>query len=442
MAFVPFHYTNLNEVKEEANNLGIDLNFSNDMSLFHKEAVVNNIKIPNRLAVQPMEGCDGSNDGSPGVLTKRRYERFARGGAGLIWFEAVAVVPEGKASPNQLQITEKNISEFQSIVETIKKSAKEQHGDDFSPVTIMQLTHSGRFSKPYGKFEPIIACKNPFFEDKYKNEDSAKVVSDEELEKLEDEFVKAALFAKRAGFNGVDIKACHYYLCSELLSAFTRRGKYGGDFEGRTRFLLNIIDKVKDAVGKDFIISSRLNIYDGIEFPYGWGVDRENYLKPDFTEPLKLVGKLYEHGVRLIDITMGTPYLNPHVNRPYDKGDYVPPEHPLEGVARMVNGIGEIQKAYPQMLIVGTGYSYLRQFSHYLAAGSLENGLTSLVGFGRMALAYPDFASDILNKGELNKSKSCIACSKCATLLRAGVNTGCVVRDAEKYMSAYKEVAQ
>ncbi len=440
MAFVPFRYKTLSDVRSEAENLGLDLKLSDKMSLFHQAAIVNGISIPNRLAVHPMEGCDGTNEGSPGPLTNRRYERFARGGAGLIWFEAVAVASEGKASPKQLQVTEKNLSEFQKTTEGIRKSAREQHGSDFTPVTIMQLTHSGRFSKPNGKFEPIIACKNPFMENKYKNEDNARIISDGELERLEDEYVKSALLAKKAGFSGVDIKACHHYLISELLSAFTRDGKYGGDFEGRTKFLLNIVDKVRDAVGKDFIIASRLNIYDAIEYPYGWGVDRNNYLNFDLTEPLKLVGLLYKRGVGLIDITMGTPYLNPHVNRPYDKGDYMPPEHPLEGVARMVNGIGVIQKAYPQMLVVGTGYSYLRQFSPYLAAASLEHGLASLIGFGRMALAYPDFASDILSRGELNKSKTCVACSKCATLLRAGSNTGCVVRDAEKYVPMYRKV--
>jgi len=440
MEFKTFHYKTLNDIKEEAERLGLDLKFSDNMDIFLNEAEVCGVRIPNRLAVHPMEGCDGDEDESPGLLTKRRYERFARGGAGLIWFEAVAVVPEGKASPRQLHITENNLSGFEDIIKLIKKSAREVYGQRHEPVVIMQLTHSGRFSKPRGTFEPVIACKNPFMENKYKNEDIARIITDEELEKLEDEFVKAALLAKKAGFDGVDIKACHHYLASELLSAFTRSGRYGGDFKGRTRFLLNMVDKVRDAVGKDLILASRLNIYDGMAYPYGWGVDKEDYLKPDFTEPLQLAGLLWERGVRMLDITMGTPYLNPHVNRPYDQGDYVPPEHPLEGAARMVNGIGVIQKAYPEMAIVGTGYTYLRHFSPYLAAGSLENGLATLIGFGRMALAYPDFAADILNKGELSSRKSCVCCSKCAKLLRAGANTGCVVRDAEKYAPIYKEV--
>lgn len=433
-----FNYSNLEALIEECVKAGVNLPFSNNMEVFKNKANVNGYVIPNSLAFHPMEGCDGKKDGSPDELTIRRYKRFARGGAGLIWFEAVAVVHEGRANPRQLWIHKENVGEFKKILNTIMDTAHEEYGEDFNPLCIMQLTHSGRFSKPNDDFAPIIACENPYINSRYHNEDIAHVITDEELEALEDKFVEAAVLAKEAGFHGVDVKACHRYLNSALLGAFTRKGRYGDTFEGRTRFMLNVVDKIKANLGGDFIVTARMNIYDGIPYPYGWGVDKEDYLKVDLTEPKKLISLLYERGVRLINLTMGTPYYNPHVNRPYDKGGYLPPEHQLEGVARLINGIGEIQKTFPGLAVVGTGYSWLRQFSASLGAGVLENGMATLIGFGRESFAYPDFAKDILTKGGLEKNKCCIACGKCTEIMRAdGGTPGCVIRDSVVYAPIY-----
>lgn len=437
MEYKEFNYSNIEEVKEECRKLDINLRFSENMEVFKKPVNVNGKIIPNSIAFHPMEGCDGKRDGSPGQLTIRKYQRFARGGAGLIWLEAVAVVHEGRANPRQLWIHKENIEEFKKLYNTIVSSAQEEFGKDFTPITIVQLTHSGRFSKPNNGFEPIIARKDPYIDSRYNNENIAHTITDEELEQLEDRFVEAALLVKEAGFHGVDIKACHRYLNSELLSAYKRDGKYGGSFEGRTRFFINVIDKVKAAVGDDFIVASRMNIYDGIQYPYGFGVDKEDYLELDLTEPKKLISMLYDRGVRLMNLTMGTPYYNPHVNRPYNKGGYLSPEHPLKGVERLTNGIGEIQRCFPNRVIVGTGYSYLRQFSTNLGAGTLENGLATLIGYGRQAFAYPNLAKDILTNNVMDKSKCCITCGKCTEIMRNNGTTGCVIRDAKVYLPIY-----
>jgi 2,4-dienoyl-CoA reductase-like NADH-dependent reductase (Old Yellow Enzyme family) len=434
-----FNYKNLEQLREECKSFDLQLYFSDNLDIFKKTVNVNGVTIPNSIAFHPMEGCDGKLDGSPDELTIRRYKRFAKGGAGLIWFEAVSVVPEGRASSRQLWIHKQNVHEFKKIYNLIIDNAHEEFGNNFTPVCIMQLTHSGRFSKSSKGFEPIIACENPQINERYKNENIAHIITDIELEALEDKFVEAAVLANEAGFDGVDVKACHRYLNSELLAAYTRKGVYGESFAGRTRFTLNVVDKIKARLGNDFIIASRMNIYDGIPYPYGFGVDREDYLKLDLTEPKRLIGELNKRGVKLINLTMGTPYYNPHVNRPYDKGGYIPPEHPLEGIQRLVNGIGEIQKEFPDMAIVGTGYSWLRHFSSNLGAGSLENGLATLIGFGREAFAYPQFAKDILEKGEMDKNRCCIACGKCAEILRAGGTSGCVIRDASVYSHIYKQ---
>ncbi len=440
--FTEFHYGSLLAMQEDARSLELDLPVHEDPSPLLEPLILRSDThewvLPNRLACHPMEGSDANPDGTPGPLVVRRYERFAAGGAGLIWFEAVAVVPEGKASSRQLCINEQNVPAFAALVKRIAEVAAETYGKAHKPLVLMQLTHSGRFSKPEGKPAPIIACRNPYLDERCKVDDSTTPISDEALEALEGKFVQAALLAKRAGFDGVDIKACHRYLASELLSAHTREGRYGGDFEGRTRFLLNLVDRIREACGPDFLLGSRVNLYDGIPFPYGWGVDPEDAGKLALDEPVRLAGLLYEKGVRLLNATMGTPYYNPHVNRPYDKGGYIPKEHPLIGVARLLEGAAAIRKAVPELAVVGTGYTWLRQLAVPLAAGMVEAGKVSVVGFGRQAFAYPDFADDIRRTGGMVKDKCCITCGKCAEILRAGGTAGCVIRDAGVYAPLYK----
>lgn len=434
-----FNYTNIDEILKDSKALGLDLYLPDNLDTLKKKVTIGEYEISNSLAFHPMEGTDSKLDGGPDELTIRRYERFAKGGAGLMWFEAVAVVQEGRASPRQLWIYEDNLSEYQKLYEYMDRNMHEALGKDFKQLRIMQLTHSGRFSKPGGQAVPIIAVHNPYLDPIHKLTDDYPVITDDQLESLEEKFEEAAVLAQKAGFQGVDIKGCHRYLNSELFSAFTRQGRYGETFEGRTRFLLNIVDRVKARLGSKFIVTTRMNIYDGIAYPYGFGVDKEDYSKMDLSEPLKLIGLLYEKGVRIINLTMGTPYYNPHVNRPYDKGPYIPQEHQLVGVNRMTQGIATIQKAYPDLAVVGTGYSWLRQFSANYIAGCLEKGYATIAGYGREAFAYPDFARDIIQNGGLKKEKCCIACGKCTEIMRSGGTAGCVIRDAKVYAPIYSQ---
>ena len=251
-------------------------------------------------------------------------------------------------------------------------------------------------------------------------------------------YARAAILAEKAGFDGVDIKACHGYLLSELLSAHTREGKYGGSFENRIRLLLDIIDAVRAVLRPETILASRLSVSDMIDYPYGFGVTETVPAAPDLAEAKKLIGILMEKDLTLVDMTMGSPYFNPHINRPYNKGGYVPPEHPLRGVERLICASREIQTAFPSLTLIGTGYSYLREFAPYVAAGALRDGDATLIGFGRMAFAYDDFARDMI-AGEVHKNKVCIACSKCTEIMRAGGTTGCPIRDQEIYLPIYRQ---
>ena len=434
-----FACKSLEEVRACAQRAGVELPLSENTDILKRPIEVAGHTLPNRIAVQPMEGCDGERDGSPAELTRRRYERFARGGAGLIWVEACAVVEEARANPRQLWLRPENLDSFKRLTDEIRENSLKANG--YAPLLILQATHSGRYSKPQGVPAPRIAYNNPLFE-KDGPLPASCIVSDDEIERAEDATAVTAALAQRAGFDGVDVKSCHRYLGSELLSAYTRPGRYGGDFENRTRYLRNGIAKAKAAVTGGFIVTSRLNIYDGFPYPYGFGVRPEGGLEPDMTEPIRLVERLHrELGLELIDITIGNPYVNPHVNRPADIQPYPLPEDPLCGVARMLDCVGAVKAAVPDLCIVGSALSYLRSFSGNLAAGAIEAGKYDLAGFGRMAFAYPDFARDLLAGGGLDEKRCCITCGKCSQLMRMNSTAGCVVRD-EYYTQLYKELTR
>ena len=430
-------YSAVEEFLIQNKELDTELPFSENTDILGKSLTVGKKTVSNRLACQAMEGCDGNYDGTPGELTKRRYDRFAKGGAGLIWYEATAVLPEGKANPRQLYINKNNLDAFRRQTEAIKEAAVKENG--IEPVVIMQATHSGRYSKPQGIPAPLIAYNNPVFE-KENPIPKENIVSDTYIDQVKEALINASLLAEKAGFDGVDIKACHRYLNCELLSAFEREGKYGGSFENRTRLLRESILGAMEVTSEDFIVTSRLNIYDGFPYPYGFGVREGAGTDIDLSEPAQLIGLLKSYGVDILNITMGNPYFNPHVNRPFAKGGYETKEHPLEGVARMLKGIADIKREVPGIKLIASAFSYLGAAAPFVAAGFIEAGLFDIAGFGRTIFAYPDFAKDILNNGCMDKNKLCICCSKCSEIMRTpGGTPGCVIRDSKLYAPIYQK---
>ncbi|MBR4051285.1 MAG: flavin oxidoreductase/NADH oxidase [Clostridia bacterium] len=431
-------YTSREEFTSQRDELKLNIPYAENVSVLNTPVQIGKKAVQNRLACQAMEGCDGTADGSPDELTVRRYDRFAKGGAGVIWFEATAVMREGRANPRQLWIHQNNINDFQREVERIKQTAVKENG--FEPLVIMQATHSGRYSKPDGAPAPLIAYNNPIFE-KDNPIDKSRIVTDEYIDTVKEALIEASLLAEKAGFDGVDIKACHRYLNCELLSAYTREGRYGGSLENRTRLLRESISGAKEVCNKDFIVSSRLNVYDGFPYPYGFGVSNDGSTAFDPTEPIWLLKELEKSGVELLNITMGNPYFNPHVNRPFASGGYEIDEHPLEGVARMLNGTAELKKQVPNIKIISSALSYLGVAAPNVAAGYIEKGSFDIAGFGRTVFAYPDFAKDIINDGSMKKEKLCICCSKCTHIMRCpGGTPGCVIRDKDVYLPIYKKL--
>ena len=432
-----FHYKTLEEVKERAEELKVYLPFSSSTDILKTPLKVGNVTFHNRMGIAPMEGADSLEDGSPTDYTIRRYVNEAIGGSALIWFEAISIVPEGRSSKTQLLLTEENVESYKRMNEKIKEAGRKANG--FEPYLIMQANHSGRYSNPDNRPAPMIAYRHPQLE-QYRAADDSCIVTDDYLKSLEESFGKAALLAKKAGFDAVDIKSCHGYLLAELLSAYDRPGQYGGNYENRTRLLKNGIKAAKVWEDENFQVTCRLGIYDGYEYPWGFGVSEGSGLKPDLKEPIRLVKELYGNcGIQMMNLTMGNPYATTHVTRPFDMGKYEPEEHPFTGIGRMIAGIGEVKKAVPEMVIFGSAPTYLRQFADLYTAGAVEEGFCDGMLFGRMAFADPDYANEIIKNGRIDPKRVCMTCGKCGDLIRAHKPTGCVIRDPKTFMPFYKE---
>ena len=429
-----FRFRSAGGLRDEARRLGLDIPYQDDISALLEKAPFAGRVIPNRLAVLPMEGADAEASGGPSESTRRRYRRYASGGAGIIWCEATAVRADGRSNPAQLMLTEGTIGGFARLVEEIRDAARKVRGPAHSPLLVLQLTHSGRFAKPEGAPRPIIVQNNPHLDPLHDLAPDNPLVSDDELAEIRDDFVEAADLAASAGFDGVDVKACHGYLVSETLGAHSREdSRYGGPFENRTRLLLEIVRHIREEAPR-LLVTSRLSASDTVPFPYGFGMDPDEPEKVDLTEPKALVGLLAKSGVRFLALSLGIPAWKPYVGRPFDEpvpGGEVPGEHPLEGVARHLRVAAEIQRSSPGTAVIGAGYSWLRGFGPGVAAALVGAGRSAALGLGRGALAYPDFAADLLERGRLDPGKVCTTCSLCSHLLRRQRRVGCVVRDPE-----------
>jgi 2,4-dienoyl-CoA reductase-like NADH-dependent reductase (Old Yellow Enzyme family) len=415
---------------------------------------VGGITVGNRWCIHPMEGWDANRNGSPSEHTLRRWRNFGRSGAKLIWGgEAAAVRPDGRANPNQTLAVNANRAGLAQLLEELQRSHRENFGSLDGLLVGLQLTHSGRFCKPNdnARFEPRIAYHHPLLDAKYHidSRDGTIVFTDAELDRLVDDFVAAARLAYEVGFQFVDVKACHGYLLHEFLSARRRPGKYGGDLAGRSRLLCTIIERLRDELPQ-LIVGVRLSVFDSVPYasgrqlgqpmdfdallPYdcGFGVDVNDPTRMDLTEPIELMRLLADRGVAAINVTCGSPYYNPHMQRPaiFPPSDgYLPPEDPLVGVCRQIHATRVCKLALPALPIVGTGYSYLQEFLPNVAQAAVREGWTDFVGLGRMVLAYPELPADALAGRALARKQICRTFSDCTTAPRSGLVSGCYPLD-------------
>jgi len=446
-------------LRKEIDRLRLDIPLEADIRESLKPGRIGHREVGNRYVIHPMEGCDGTLDGRPDEITYHRWGRFARGGAKVLWGEACAVVPEGRANVRQLLFSKDNLPELKKLIAFARDEHRKSCGsaDDF--LIGLQLTHSGRFAYPAPSVvtrDPVIDPTARFGKERKPMAADHPVLTDEQLDRLQDAYVAAAVMSKEAGCDFIDIKQCHRYLLNELLGARLRPGRYGGSLENRTRFVCDTLRRVRDAVGKDMILATRVNVFDAdpyrknaatgigepVEYPTpylnAFGVNPDNPLEPDLREPIEAIRRMREAGLQFLNISAGCPYYNPHFGRPADTpppDGYDMPESGLVGVDRHFRMAEQIQKALPDFPMVGTGYSYLRHYAAEDGEANLRAGRISYVGIGRGAIAYPDWVKDLQAKGSLEKLKACITVSYCTTLMRTKTNelgqyaAGCVPRD-------------
>ncbi len=383
--------------------------------------------IPNRICIQPLEGYDSCPDGSPSDLVYRRYRRFAGSGAGLVWFESAAVAEDGKSNPHQMMLTPGKISGFRTLLEEMDRICLDQFG--FRQYKVLQLTHSGRVSRgPDWKPRPLAARRLET------DTDETVTASDERVFSLIEETISHAVMAMEAGFDAVDIKACHGYFLSEMLSAFDRKGEFGGSFENRVKALLAIVDGIREKTGDSLALTVRLNAYDSVSYPHGWGLKKEgSVLVSDLTEPVKLCRILKDRGVRMIDISSSQP--RQHLfGTPVDETT-----EPFADARDLLMAVREIKSRVPGVKFVCSGLSQFCQFGPAVGAGGIRDGWFDLAGFGRQALAYPEFARAALAGQLPEPEKCCILCNSCFKLMYPGLSAaGCVVRDPDPYASFYR----
>jgi NADPH2 dehydrogenase len=419
---------------------------------------IDGLTIGNRFAIHPMEGWDALEDGCPSDNTRRRWQRFGTSGAKLIWGgEAVAVRPDGRANPNQLMLNDSTQSEIGAMRESLVAAHREVMGSDEGLVIGLQLTHSGRFCKPndHHRQEPMILYRHPILDRKFKLKPDHPIMSDGDIRQLIDQYVAVAKRAAALGFDFVDLKACHGYLGHEFLSAKTRPGEFGGSLENRTRFLREIVAGVR-AEAPGLKIGLRISAIDSVPFRpdpalsgpeglgpgtpeefalpyrYGFGHDENNPLQIDLTETKAVIGLARDLGIKLFNITLGSPYYNPHLTRPalYPPSDgYHPPEDPLIGVMRHLNVVRELKQSFPDVALVGSGYTYLQEFLPHVAQAAVRAGWTDLVGLGRMVLSYPELPADVLSGRGLQRKRLCRTFSDCTTAPRHGLVSGCYPLD-------------
>jgi NADPH2 dehydrogenase len=418
------------------------------------------VQIGNRIAVQPMEGWDGSSDGNPSEHTMQRWKKFGRSGAKLIWGgEAVAVSHEGRANPNQLVIAKHTKKGLAELRKTLIDEHIQTTGSDAGLLVGLQLTHSGRYCRPnrLDKPEPRILYRHPILDRKLGLPGDYPVLTDGEIEGIGEQFHDAAKIAEELGFDFVDIKHCHGYLGHEFLSAHTREGKFGGTLDNRTRFLREIVHAIRMNAPK-LAIAVRLSAFDTVGYrphpalsvngklgpgipeeyahliPYRWGfgVNAEDPTQPDLTETIQFLVLLEDLKISLVNLTAGSPYYNPHIQRPalYPPSDgYQPAEDPLISVALQMNVTRQLKERFPNLVVVGTAYSYLQDFLPYVAQAAVREGWVDVVAMGRMILTYPEVLYDTSEGKPMDHKRICRTFSDCTTAPRKGLPSGCYPLD-------------
>ena len=389
---------------------------------------IGNKTAANRLAINAMECCDADTGGNPTHTAFRRYDRLARGGAGVIVVEALSVVDENLGRLHQLTALPKNQKGLTDLLSAMRQANPK-------PLILWQLTHNGELGNP--EFSERV-CVKPFpgYE--------GRLLSEEEVDEILSKFVFAAKMAHDCGADGVDFKLCHGYLGSQILRPYNdRKWKYGGSWANRTRFVYEFYERVaKEVKDPDFILGSKISVWEGL--PGGQGSAGPDTPLIDLTETLDLARGLEARGAKFIIESAG----NPSLTLPLVQTDKRMPEYgylrfwfqkQLKGVLK------------PSTVLIGSGYSIFRDgknafrgvkreeasFLHW-AGKNIRDGVCDMVALGRQSLADPLLPAK-LEAGNEKEIQWCTACDNCAELLIRQKSVGCSTYEKE-YAAVLKEI--
>ncbi|CAH1652629.1 MULTISPECIES: tRNA-dihydrouridine synthase [unclassified Chelatococcus] len=222
------------------------------MSLASTPFAIGGLTLKNRIVMPPMQQYQGTAEAFATAYHVHHYARRARGGVGLVIIESTAVAPEGRLMADDIGLfSEAHVAPVAAIAAAVKAEGV--------PI-FMQLSHGGRKSRPHPGSRLIAPSAIPHDDDYGMPE----AMSLDDITCVVMAFAKAARRALSAGFNGLELHAAHGYLLHQFLSPLsnTRGDAYGGDLEGRSRIVADVIRAVREAVGRDVPVTIRVSASD------------------------------------------------------------------------------------------------------------------------------------------------------------------------------------
>ena len=378
----------------------------------------------NRFFAAPMECCDADADGNPTELTRARYERLFAGGFGMICLEAISVTAESLARRHQLLITPANEAPLAALVKQVRAANPE-------PLFILQLTHSGELSDP--TFSRTVTPRAlPGF--------GGEILTDGEMDKIVDQFVLAAKIAHAVGADGVDVKLAGGYLGTQLLRPYNNRDwKYGGTWEGRSRFAFEVFERIRAEIDDErFLVGSKMAVWEG--FAGGFGSPSLDSAIYDLTEPALLIKGLEERGASFLHESAGSPAVTLDLVTTGKAAPYF--AHLHSNFARDIKKL-----ARPETVVIGSNYAVYRNGKNGLLAASpeeasvfaigahnVDQGVTDMIALGRQSLADPLLPAKYRDDLE-QEIDFCTLCDHCTELLIRQATIGCAT-----YNAHYREV--
>jgi len=380
----------------------------------------------NRFVINAMECCDSDKEGNPTERTYERYTNLFNGKAGLIDLEAITVTYEHRGRESQLSIMPRNEAALAKFVSSLRKV-------NDKTLFIFQLTHAGELSHP--AFSNRVCVKPlPGF--------GGEILSEDDIERIMDEFVLSAKIAYSVGADGIDLKLSHGYLGSQILRPFNdRKWKYGGSWENRSRFAFELTERiVREINDPTFMIGSKVSVWEG--FPGGCGSAGPDTAVMDLTESIALVKGLEARGACYILQSAGSPSITLALSQPDRKiPDYGYLHHYFAKTLK--------DNLKPETVVIGSAYSIFRDGKNALQAvkkeensvlywgdKNIRDGYVDMIALGRQSFADP-FTPIKLMEGKENEVHWCTADDNCIELLIRQKNVGCCT-----YNKPYTEALQ